>query len=112
MFGAHATFNDESRPHPTITEAKQMYLSDHAQQRLQQRGLTGSDIDLILAHGTETRDGYFLRRADVEEATKRLQKLIDWIIRLEGKYVVVEGDTVITAYHPSKKKQKRVLRQQ
>lgn len=86
-----------------------MFLSVHAQQRLQQRGLTEMDIDLILQHGTETRDGYYLRRRDIAEAEKEFRKLINQLTRLAGKYVVVDGDTVITAYHPGKKKQKRVL---
>ena len=87
-----------------------MVFSSHAQQRLQQRGLNRSDIDLILAHGTETSDGYYLRRRDVKEAEREFRKLINHLNRLAGKYVVVDGDTVITAYHPGKKKQKRVLR--
>ena len=87
-----------------------MNLSFHAQQRLQQRGLNDSDIDLILSHGTETSDGYYLRRKDVEEAEKELRKQINRLNRLAGKYVVVKGETVITAYHPTKRKQKRVLR--
>ena len=87
-----------------------MNLSLHAQQRLQQRGLNGSDIDLILGYGTETSDGYYLRRRDVKEAEKELRKRINQLNRLVGKYVVVDDDTVITAYHPGKKKQKRVLR--
>lgn len=87
-----------------------MNLSFHARQRLQQRGLTELDINLILAHGTETRDGYYLRRKDVREAEKALKKLIDQINRLVGNYVVFDGDTIITAYHPGKKTEKRVLR--
>ena len=87
-----------------------MNLSFHAQQRLQQRGLNGSDIDLIMVHGTETNDGYYLRRRDVKEAEKELRKLINQLNSLVGKYVVVDGDTIITAYHPSKKKQKGLLR--
>lgn len=87
-----------------------MNLSSHAQKRLQQRGLNGSDIDLILEHGTETSDGYYLRHRDVKEAEKELRKPINQLNRLAGKYVVIDGDTVITAYNPGKKKQKRVLR--
>ena len=87
-----------------------MNLSNHAQQRIPQRGMNGSDIDLIVVHGTETRDGYYLRRRDVKEAEKELRKLITQLNRLAGKYVVIKSDTVVTAYHPGKKKQNRVLR--
>ena len=87
-----------------------MNISFHAQQRLQQRGLTGSDLDLILMYGIETRDGYYMRRRDVKEAERELRKLIGQLNRLAGKYVVVDGDTVITTYHPRKRKQKEILR--
>ncbi len=87
-----------------------MNLSFHAQQRLQQRGLSTSDLDLVLMHGTETSDGYYLRRSDVRRAERELRKLINQLNRLSGKYVIVDGDTVITTYHPGKKKQKRILR--
>jgi hypothetical protein len=90
-------------------EAKQMKLSFHAQKRIPQRGMNGSDIDLILTHGTETRDGYFLRNQDAKNAERELRKQIDRINRLAGKYVVVNGETVVTAYHPGRKKQKRIL---
>ena len=86
-----------------------MNLSIHAQQRLQQRGLSESDIDLILTHGTQTHDGYYLRQKDVKEVEQELRKVITRLTRLAGKFVVVDGDTVITAYHPGKKKGKKVL---
>ena len=86
-----------------------MNISNHAQQRLQQRGMTGSDIDLILTHGTETRDGYLLRNQDAKRAEADLRKQIERIHRLAGKFIVVEGETLVTAYHPGRKKQKRIL---
>ena len=86
-----------------------MNISNHAQQRLQQRGMTGSDIDLILTHGTETRDGYLLRDQDAKRAEAVLRKQIERIHRLAGKFIVVEGETLVTAYHPGRKKQKRIL---
>jgi hypothetical protein len=87
-----------------------MIIPSHASQRLSQRGITISDIDLILDYGTETRDGYYLRERDVRKIETNLRKQINQLNKLAGKYVVVEGDTVITAYHPGKKKQKYILK--
>jgi hypothetical protein len=87
-----------------------MNISTHAQQRLQQRGLFSGDLDLIMMHGIETRDGYFLRKADVHTAEQNLRQLIERLHKLEGKYVVIDGDDVITTYHPTKKKTQRILR--
>jgi hypothetical protein len=86
-----------------------MNISDHAQKRLQQRGMSGSDIELILSHGTETNDGYLLRDQDARRAEAELRKQIEHIHRLAGKYIVVKGETLVTAYHPGRKKQKRIL---
>jgi hypothetical protein len=90
-------------------EAKHMKDSFHATKRIPQRAMNGTDVDLILTHGTETRDGYFLRDQDVKIAERELRKEIDRINQLAGKYVVVKGETIVTAYHPGRKKQKRIL---
>jgi hypothetical protein len=87
-----------------------MNITKHAEQRLQQRGLIHSDLDMIIRHGTETKDGYILRRTDVQAIERDLKKLIERFYRLEGKHVVVEREHVITAYHPSKEKERKVLR--
>ncbi len=87
-----------------------MKISVHAQQRMQQRGINEPDLQMVLQYGTETKDGYYLRQRDVEEMERVLRKAISRLHRLSGKYVVVDGDTVVTSYHPTKLKQKRILR--
>tara|TARA_B100002051_G_scaffold218962_1_gene212271 strand:- start:223 stop:501 length:279 start_codon:yes stop_codon:yes gene_type:complete len=87
-----------------------MKLSLHVQQRVQQRGMTRSDLDLILIHGTETRDGYLLRNQDAKRAEAELRRQIGHIHRLAGKFIVVKGETLVTAYHPTKRKEKNILR--
>ena len=86
-----------------------MNISTHAQQRLQQRGLHETDLELIVFHGTITRDGYLLRRNDVARIEREVKSLISRLNRLEGKYVVVKGGTIVTAYHPTEKKSKKLL---
>lgn len=87
-----------------------MNITQHAHQRLQQRGLREADLDLILQHGTETDDGVYLRDVDVQRAEAQLKMLIARLRRLAGRYVVVKGENIITAYYPSNKKQKTLLR--
>ena len=82
----------------------------HGQKRIQQRGLSRSDIDLVTLHGTETRDGYYLRDKDVRASVQELQKEIIKLNDLAGTYAVVKNNTLITAYHPNKKKQKRIFK--
>jgi hypothetical protein len=87
-----------------------MKFSAHAQKRMQQRNLNETDVRMILQYGTETKDGYFLRQRDVERMETELRTLITRLYRLSGKFVVVDGDTVVTSYHPTGRKQKRILR--
>lgn len=87
-----------------------MNITSHAQQRLKQRGFKPKDLNLIIKHGTETADGYFLRRADVRAVEQDLKRLIERLHKLEGKFVVVDGEDVITAYHPCRKREQRVMR--
>jgi len=86
-----------------------MNICSHAQKRLRQRGLSNTDVNLILLHGTETRDGYFLLNKDVKRAEEELRNQINRLHSLAGKYIVTDGKTLITSYHPTKRKQKRVL---
>ena len=62
--------------------------------------MNGADIDLIVVHGTETRDGYYLRRRDVKEVEKELRKLITQLNRLAGKYVVIKVSVIKTIGTP------------
>lgn len=87
-----------------------MNITPHAQQRFQQRGLKSEDLDLIVKHGTEITDGYFLRRTDVQAVEQSLKRLIERLYKLEGRFVVVEGNDVITTYNPTRKKKQRILR--
>jgi len=87
-----------------------MNITSHAKQRLQQRALNSKDLNMIIRHGTDTNDGYFLRRTDVQAIEKTLKSYIKRLKKLEGKFVVVEGNDVLTAYHPTKKKERRILR--
>ena len=87
-----------------------MKICFHAQQRSQQRGMSASDLKFVVMHGTQTKDGYYLCQSDVKSLEAELRKQIGQLHRLSGKFVVVDGDTVITTYHPTKKKQKKIMR--
>ena len=87
-----------------------MNITPHALRRLRQRGLYPEDLDLIVEHGTETNDGYFLRRIDVEAVEISQRRIIERLYKLEGKFIVVEGADVISAYHPTRKKKQKILR--
>jgi len=87
-----------------------MNITQHANLRLRQRGLRKDDLDLILRHGTETDDGYYLRDGDVQRVETELKNQIARLWRLAGRFVVVKGENIVTAYYPCKRKQKALLR--
>ena len=87
----------------------ELVLSKHAEERMQQRGMRPSDIQLICEFGTETRDGYFLRSRDKARAISDLKNLIGRLEHLDSRYVVVDGNHVLTAYKASTRKQKKIL---
>ena len=88
-----------------------MRFSKHAMIRMQQRGRSDDDIDAIMSFGTQTRDGYLLRRRDVDERTRALKKEIERLHRLRGWAVITgDGGAVVTLYPAHRKKQSRMLR--
>ncbi len=87
-----------------------MQLTAHAQMRMQQRAVRDLDLALILKFGTEFDDGLILRDKDVAEATSSMREEIRRLEKLRGKAVILEGDTVLTTYVPSKRRLKKFLR--
>jgi hypothetical protein len=75
--------------------------TQHAVQRLAQRGFSASDVDLIMTIGSEVRDGFLVRRKDCEALEAGIKALISRIRKLEGKRVVIAEGRLVTAYHAS-----------
>jgi hypothetical protein len=86
-------------------------ISLHAEQRMRQRGIPQSAVDLVLTCGTPIDDGaYFLRRADVDREICRIKREIQSLEKLRNCKVVVSDGVLLTAYRPAGKGQKRTLR--
>lgn len=86
-----------------------MELSVHAQQRIQQRGMRKTDVELIMRFGTRVNDGYFLRTRDVLQAQHDLKIVMSRLDRLSGRVVITAGSTVVTTYVVSRDKQRKLL---
>mgnify|MGYP004000973729 CR=1 FL=1 len=86
-------------------------LSKHATERMQQRGVRLSDVDLILHCASEIGDDvYFLSRNDAEREIRRRKIEIQALERLCGLKLVVAGDTAVTCYRSTRRDQNRTLR--
>ena len=77
---------------------------------MRQRAVRELDLALILRFGTEFDDGLVLRDKDVAEAIYSMREKIRRLEKLRGKAVILEGDTVLTTYCPSKRRLKKFLR--
>ena len=85
-------------------------FSDHALLRLAQRGIRGSDIDLLLLLGKEVEGGYLILDRDLVAAERQLKQTLTAVRRLKGKRIVVHDGTLVTAYRATRRKQKSLLR--
>lgn len=74
-------------------------ITRHMQQRMQQRGRTLADFELILRYGTEVRaDLYVLWNRDVDELIGEDKRLARRCGRLRGWAVIVCGGNAVTCY--------------
>ena len=87
-----------------------LFFSSHAQRRINLRGLSLKDIELIQDYGAEVEGGFLLTEKNVREAVLRLKSQILRLEHLSGKRVVCDGNTIITAYHATDNKIRRILR--
>lgn len=75
-------------------------ITRHGQTRLSQRGIRETDVDLLLAHGTEIgRDRIMLMARDAAKLIRDKKQEIARIERMTGKVLVVSDGRLVTAYH-------------
>ncbi len=79
-------------------------ITRHAETRMAQRGIRDTDVDFLLAHGTDMgADRIMLTKRDAAKAIRDLKKRIADIERLTGKVIVVAEGCLVTAYHGSRR---------
>ncbi|MDE2824248.1 MAG: DUF4258 domain-containing protein [Chloroflexota bacterium] len=88
-----------------------VFITRHGQARLSQRGIRQTDLDLVLAHGTEIGcDRIMLMARDAAKLIRARKQEIAKIERLTGKVLVVSNGHLVTAYHqttPSRPSRRR-----
>lgn len=85
--------------------------SRHAEKRLNQRGLRPHDVDLLLNSATQVSpDAYLLMNSDVDREILRRKREIQQLEKLRGMKLVVEGETLVTAYRSKQTDQRRTIR--
>jgi hypothetical protein len=87
-----------------------LMLTSHAAVRMAQRSIKMKDPDLIALIGTEVDDGYLVLARDYLKIEKELKKFLERLRRVCGKRLVVANGQIVTAYHASRRYQRRLLR--
>jgi hypothetical protein len=68
------------------------------------------DSELIALIGTEVDDGYLVLAKDCQEIERILKEFLERVRRVHGKRLVVANGQIVTAYHASRRYQRRLLR--
>ena len=86
-------------------------ISQHANRRIRQRGLRERDIGVVLEAGSPVDDcSVMLLRRDVDQAIAARKREIATLERLRGCRVVLQAETLVTVYRPTRRTEKRLLR--
>lgn len=79
-----------------------MEITKHAHQRMEQRGITRSMIDLVLEYGEVEQDKAFLDRNHAQKLIRTLENKLRTAKKIadKGGCVVVEADNaIVTTYN-------------
>lgn len=88
----------------------ELTVTRHAVIRMAQRAIRMQDADLIALVGTKVDDGYLMRERDCEVVAHPIKKVLERIRRVRGKRLVVAEGRIVTAFHASRRQQRRLLR--
>lgn len=85
-------------------------LTSHGRARMAQRAILPEDVELVVALGVEVADGYLMTEKACRARQHELRRQIAHLDRLAGKRVILAGDRVVTAYHATRKRARRLIR--
>ena len=85
-------------------------MTTHAVTRMAQRAILPSDLEIILAFGSEVEGGILVRAKDVECAERALRNLLKRVQKVRGKRLVMADGCLVTAYHATDREQHRLMR--
>jgi hypothetical protein len=71
---------------------------------MRQRGFRNADVNLVISVATRVADdAFFLSDKDAAREIERRRHEIQQLERLRGTKLILEGQNVITLYHPDRK---------
>ena len=84
-------------------------ITQHADQRIRQRGRRESDLEFVFEYGTPCKKGVLLTKKDKQTLIRNAKSTIKLAEKLEGTFLACDGDTVMTAFRATRNQQKRFL---
>jgi len=84
-------------------------ITQHADIRMQQRGLCNGQIELVMKHGEPTDDGYVMTKRAVEESIAELKYEIKMLERLRNVNVIDIQGSIVTAYRVNGRRVHRMI---
>ncbi len=93
-----------------IESCGQYYITKHASVRMQQRGLSKSQIELVLKHGEPVKDGYVMTQRAVDCRIAELKREMKLVERLGNVNVVDINGVIATTYRVSDRRIRRMSR--
>jgi hypothetical protein len=83
-------------------------LTMHAKNRLQQRGLSARQVELVMAHGTPVEDGYVMTKIAATDRITELKREMKDLERLKNVAVIDLKGVVVTVYRVSDRRIRRM----
>jgi hypothetical protein len=84
-------------------------MTRHADKRIQQRGISKSDIDIVLRYGEEIEgQGLLMTNKVADDIIGSLKSQIVKIERLRNTKLVVDGAAIITCYPCGNREKRRM----
>jgi hypothetical protein len=91
-------------------ESSFLIRTAHGARRMAQRGVGDGDVALASLIGTEVEGRVLVREKDFQALDRELKQLRDRAKRLVGKRLVIEAGRLVTVYHSTHRKERRLLR--
>lgn len=85
-------------------------LTNHANERLSQRGMTLADAVMIVDFGTEVDGGFIFLEKNCDALECELRATLRKVRRLRGKRVVLKGTNLVTAFHATNRTMRKLVR--
>ena len=85
------------------------YLTNHAEERMQQRGVRERDVDVVLLHGTQTGQAVVLTCKDAEAAIAEHKRQIAQLQRLKGLAAFTRDCAVVTLFRPTPEQLRKLM---